>query len=77
MALTIQFASPDARAVDAALAGVKGVPGASGVATTSIAIGGTSVMRASFAGSPAELAGLLRARGWQVSASGNVLRIKR
>ena len=75
--LTIQFASGDARAVDAALAGVKSVPGTSGVATTSIAIGGTSVMRASFAGTSADLAAQLRARGWQVSVSGNVLRIKR
>ena len=64
-------------AVDAALAGVKSVPGTSGVATTSIAIGGTSVMRASFAGTSADLAAQLRARGWQVSVSGTVLRIKR
>ncbi len=75
-ALTIQFASPDARAVDAALAALKGVPGASGVATTSIAIGGTSVMRAGFAGTPADLAALLRARGWQVAVNGNVLKIR-
>ena len=76
-ALTIQFASPDARAVDAALAALKGVPGASGVATTSIAIGGTSVMRAGFAGTAADLAALLRARGWQVAVNGNVLKIRR
>ena len=77
VALTIQFASPDARAVDAALAALKAVPGTSGVATTSIAIGGTSVMRAGFSGTAADLAASLRARGWQVSASGNVLKIRR
>ena len=77
VAVTIQFASPDARAVDAALAALRGVPGANGVATTSLAIGGTSVMRAGFAGTPAELAALLRARGWQVSVSGAVLKIRR
>ena len=76
-ALTIQFASPDARAVDAALAALKAVPGTSGVATTSIAIGGTSVMRAGFSGTPADLAASLRARGWQVATSGNVLKIRR
>ena len=77
VAVTIQFASPDARAVDAALAALRGVPGANGVATTSLAIGGTSVMRAGFAGTPAERAALLRARGWQVSVSGAVLKIRR
>ena len=77
VALTIQFASPDARAVDAALAALKAVPGTSGVATTSIAIGGTSVMRAGFSGTAADMAASLRARGWQVSASGNVLKIRR
>ena len=75
--LSVQFASPDAHAVDVALAGVRSIPGATGVATTSIAIGGTSVMRVVFAGSPAELAGLLRARGWQVSTGGGVLKIRR
>ncbi|MBS0255916.1 MAG: heavy-metal-associated domain-containing protein [Proteobacteria bacterium] len=74
---TVQFASPDARAVDQALGGVRGAPGVASVATTSIAIGGTSVMRVGFSGSAAELAAALRARGWQVSQSGSVLRIKR
>jgi hypothetical protein len=76
-ALTIQFASPDAHAVDVALASLKGTPGVSGAATTSIAIGGTSVMRASYAGTPTDLVLALRARGWQVTASGSVLKIKR
>ncbi|MDE1917283.1 MAG: heavy-metal-associated domain-containing protein [Sphingomonadales bacterium] len=76
-AITIQFASPDAAAVDQALAGVRGAKGVENAATTSIAIGGTSVMRVSFAGTAAELATLLRARGWQVTASGGTLRIHR
>jgi hypothetical protein len=75
--LTIQFASPDARAVDAALAGVRSVPGVEGAGTTSIAIGGTSVMRAQYGGSVDALAAALRSRGWQVSVAGNTLRIKR
>jgi hypothetical protein len=74
---TIQFASPDARAVDLAVAGVRGTPGVSGAATVSLAIGGTSVLRASYAGSAEDLAKALRARGFTVSVSGGVLRIRR
>ncbi len=74
---TVQFASPDARGVDAALSGVRGTAGVGSVATTSLAIGGTSVMRVGYGGSAAELAAALRARGWQVSVAGSVLRIKR
>ena len=76
-AVTVQFASPDAQAVDAALAGVRATPGVASAATTSIAIGGTSVMRVTYAGTLQELAAALRARGWQVSVAGNVLRIRR
>ena len=72
----VQFASPDAAAVDAALAAVRGVKGVEGATTNSIAIGGTSVMRAQFAGSLDALAASLRARGWQVTVIGNALRIR-
>ncbi|WP_419956706.1 heavy-metal-associated domain-containing protein [Novosphingobium rhizovicinum] len=75
--VTVQFASPDAAAVDAALSAVRGAPGVQNAATTSLAIGGTSVMRVSVAGGGAALAAALRSRGWQVSASGNVLKISR
>jgi hypothetical protein len=73
----VQFASPDAAAVDAALASARGVPGVQGAATTSIAIGGTSVMRVTATGSLEELASALRARGWQVSVGTNALSIRR
>lgn len=76
-AITIQFASPDARAVDTALAGVRSVPGVDNAGTTSIAMGGTSVMRAQYPGGAEALAAALRARGWQVSVAGGALRIKR
>ncbi len=75
--VTIQFASPDAAAVDAALSAVRGAPGVQSAATTSLAIGGTSVMRVSVAGGQAALVAALRARGWQVSGSGSTLRISR
>jgi hypothetical protein len=74
---TVQFASPDAGAVDAALASMRGTPGVQGAATTSIAIGGTSVMRVTAAGSIEELAAALRSRGWQVTAGTNALSIRR
>lgn len=73
--LTVQFASPDAAAVDQALSGVRGAKGVENVATTSIAIGGTSVMRVTFAGTAAELGAALRARGWQVTVAAGTLRI--
>ena len=76
-AISIQFASPDARAVDGALAAVRAVPGIENVASTSIAMGGTSVMKAQYPGGAEALAAALRARGWQVSVAGGALRIQR
>jgi hypothetical protein len=75
--ITVQFSSPDARAVDAAIAAVRGVPGVRGVATSSLAMGGTSVMRVSYAGSLDELRDALRSRGWSVTAGSNALSIRR
>ena len=74
---TVQFASPDARAVDAALLAVRSVPGVQGAGTTSIAIGGTSVMRVNASASLDAIAAALRARGWQVTVGSNALSIRR
>ena len=74
---TVQFASPDAQAADAALSGVRGAAGVKGAATSSIAIGGTSVMRVTFAGELGELAAALRARGFSVTVGSNSLSIRR
>lgn len=75
--ITVQFASPDAKALDAVLSSVRSVPGVRGASTTSLAMGGTSVMRVTFAGSIDELRDALRARGWSVSAGANALSIRR
>ncbi len=75
--VTVQFASPDAAAVDAALAAVRIAPGVQGASTTSLAMGGTSVMRVSLSGDISALAAALRARGWQVSVGSNALSIRR
>ncbi len=74
---TVQFSSPDAAAVDAALGGVRGVPGVQGASTTSLAVGGTSLMRVTYQGELNALADALRARGWRVTVGTNALSIKR
>ena len=74
---TVQFASPDAASVDAALGAVRGTSGVQGASTTSLALGGTSVMRVSYAGELSALAAALRAKGWQVTVGSNALSIRR
>lgn len=74
---TVQFASPDAAAVDAALGAVRSAAGVKGASTTSLAMGGTSLMRVSYAGELADLAAALRARGYSVSVGNNALSIRR
>ena len=73
----VQFVTPDAAAVDAILATVRGTAGVRGAATSSIAIGGVSVMRVSYAGDLGALAAALRARGFRVNQVGNALSISR
>jgi hypothetical protein len=77
LGVTIQFATPDAASVDAILGAVRATPGVRGAATSSLALGGTSVMRVAFAGTPAELADALRARGFTVREAGGGLSISR
>ena len=74
---TLQYATPNAAAVDAGLAYVRSAPGVRGAATTSIAIGGMSVMRVSFAGDINALAAALRTSGFQVSNVAGILVIRR
>lgn len=74
---TVQFVTPDAAAVDSALSAVRSLPGVQGAATTSIAIGGTSVMRVSITGNLETLAAGLRSRGWQVTMGDDALRMSR
>lgn len=74
---TVQFASPDAGAIDATLAAVRATSGVRGAATSSLAIGGTSVMSVTYGGSLGELAAALRARGFTVSQGAGALAISR
>lgn len=74
---TVQVSTPDGAALDGALSGLRGVAGVSGVATNSLAIGGTSVLRVSYAGDLAGLAAGLSAQGWAVTQGNNALAISR
>jgi hypothetical protein len=74
---TVQFASPDAGAVDAALGAVRSAPGVKGASTTSLAMGGTSVMRVTYEGDLGTLADALRSRGFKVTVGNNALSIRR
>lgn len=75
--ITVQFATPDGAAVDAGLASVRGTPGVQGAGISSVAIGGTSVMRVTFAGDIDALRAALQARGWQVQQGPGALSIRR
>jgi hypothetical protein len=74
---TIQVDTPNAASVDQAELSVSRVPGVTSAITTSLALGGVSVMRVTYAGESASLQASLQAQGWSVSGSGSVLRIAR
>ena len=75
--VSIQFDTPDVGSVAQGEAAVRSILGVRSAATSSLALGGTSVMQVSFDGSVDALRAGLQARGFTVSGSGNVLRIRR
>jgi len=75
---SIQVETPDAAAVQTAEVSVSRASGVNSAITTSLALGGTSVMRVTYSGDAAALQAALRAQGWQVQVvGGNTLRISR
>lgn len=74
---TVQFATPEPAAVDAALGSVRALSGVQGVSVSSVAVGGTSVMRVTYTGDLGALAAALRGRGWQVTQGSNALSIRK
>ncbi|WP_294329626.1 heavy-metal-associated domain-containing protein [uncultured Sphingomonas sp.] len=76
-AISVQVDTPNAAAVTAGESAVRGVPGVRSATTTSLALGGISVMRVSFEGSQAALRAALESRGWSVQEGPGVLRIRR
>jgi hypothetical protein len=74
----VQVETPDAAAVQQAEIGVSRANGVTSAITTSLALGGTSVMRVSFAGDSAAFQAALQAQGWTVTVvNGSTLRISR
>lgn len=75
--LSVQVDTPNAAAVTASENAVRGVPGVRSAITTSLALGGISVMRVAYDGSQAGLRAALESRGWSVQEGPGVLRIRR
>lgn len=75
--ITVQFDTPDAGAVTGTEGALRGVAGVSSAATTSLALGGVSLMAVSYAGTPEAFRAAMEARGWQVFGTGTTLRIRR
>ncbi|WP_431470352.1 heavy-metal-associated domain-containing protein [Sphingosinithalassobacter sp. LHW66-3] len=74
---SVQVDTPSAQAVTASESAVRGIPGVRSASTTSVALGGISVLRVSYEGSIASLRSALEARGWSVQEGAGVLRIRR
>lgn len=75
--ITLQYDSPSVNSVNAAEAALRATPGVKSAVTTSLALGGISVMRVGFDADPAVLRAELESRGWIVVGSGTTLRIRR
>ena len=63
--VNVQVSTPSPESVDRAEASLRGIPGVRSVVTSSLALGGTSVMRVSYQGDPAALTAALQARGFK------------
>lgn len=77
IALTLQYDSPTASSVANTESALRGIAGVRSASTTSLALGGISLMRVEFDGDPASLRAALEGRGYQVLGSGTTLRIRR
>lgn len=73
----VQVETPDAAAVTSTENALRGIPGVRSATTSSLALGGVSLMTVSVAGDPSSLRAGLEARGWQVFGGGTTLRIRR
>lgn len=75
--LSVQFDTPNVASVSAGESALRAVPGVRAASTSSLALGGTSVMRVVYDGDVGALAAALQGRGWQVQQGAGVLRIRR
>jgi hypothetical protein len=74
--ITLQVETPSASALTASEGAVRGIPGVRSAQTTSIALGGISVMRVNYDGPIGSLRAALEGRGWSVQEGTAVLRIR-
>src|SRR3546814_13045384 len=77
VSLSVQFDTPDAGSVEQGEAALRSVPGVRSATTSSLALGGTSVMAVSYMGTVERLRAALSGRGWDVAASGHTPPIQR
>jgi hypothetical protein len=73
----VQFDTPGVAAVTSGEAAVRSIPGVRSATTTSLALGGISVMRVGYDGDIGVLRASLESRGWRVEQAGDVLRLRR
>lgn len=73
----IQYDSPGVGAVSSSEAALRAIPGVSSANTSSLALGGVSVMSVTYSGSLTALRQQLESRGWQVQEGPGTLRIRR
>lgn len=73
----VQYDTPNVTSVSQSESALRGIPGVQSANTSSLALGGTSVMSVTFAGNVDALRSALQSRGFTVTASGNTLRISR
>lgn len=74
---TLQVDTPNDAAATQAEGALRRLPGMQGVVTTSLALGGISVMQLSFAGDQAQLRAAAFGAGLQLTQEGGVLRLRR
>ncbi|WP_242139010.1 heavy-metal-associated domain-containing protein [Sphingomonas sp. TREG-RG-20F-R18-01] len=75
--VTVQVDTPNAASVTSTESALQAIPGVQSAVTTSLALGGVSVVRVQLEGEPAGLRTALESRGWTVVGSGTTLRIRR
>ena len=76
-AIQLLVAAPDGATLSAAIEQVRGMAGVDAVTETSVAIGGTSSIVATYHGDIAALRAALIARGWSVETVGGQLKLSR
>jgi hypothetical protein len=77
IAFLIQYDTPNVASVGQSEAMIRAIPGVRSATTTSLALGGTSVMQVTFGQNAEQLRAALAARGYSVLGSGTTLRIVR